>query len=297
MDASLKSQLNAFRNKQVTTSSIPQYPSRPKQTPLTLSKGSAFVRNVKPTKAPEDAQIFAQRNKLLKDIVTFLRKRHREGETHALSLDEIGEQMNADSKQPITHQQEAWLLERLPINSKIETVTETATAGQKGKFEGEQILKYKFKPKYQIKDRKTLLKKLKEHHESQLGGINFEDVEESMDKANRAVQKLEKENRIYDIETREGNKKQRILFYQDHRIDMEFDEVLRQRWREVSIQDKSDDQIRKFLNQHDIVTTKNVGQAIVPQKKRKKAKVTNKVPRARKTNNAHVEGLEDYTNK
>ena len=78
---------------------------------------------------------------------------------------------------------------------------------------------------------------------------------------------------------------------------MEFDETLRQRWREVSTQDKTDDAIRKFLTQHDIVATKNVGQNVVNQKKRKKSKATGKGARARKTNNAHVEGLQDYTAK
>ena len=75
-----------------------------------------------------------------------------------------------------------------------------------------QIQKYKFKPPFDFKTREGLDKKLKEYHEYQLGAISVEDVEECMEKAGRAIEKLKSKNKVYVI-TSAGQKKKELLFH------------------------------------------------------------------------------------
>merc|ERR1712080_122056 len=118
--------------------------------------------------------------------------------------------------------------------------------------------KFRFKPIYAVSNRKGLMELLKNHNEHQIGGVNVDDLNESMKNPDRAVEKLLKEDKIYVINTREQSKK-RILYYKDKKYTLNFDADLKRRWRNASIED--DAAIQRSLAQHNLTGMVNKSRA------------------------------------
>ncbi|XP_060237586.1 transcription initiation factor IIE subunit beta isoform X3 [Meriones unguiculatus] len=106
---------------------------------------------------------------VLAKIVNYMKTRHQRGDTHPLTLEEI---LDETQHLDIGLKQKQWLMtEALVNNPKIEVV------------DG----KYAFKPKYNLKDKKALLRLLDNHDQRGLGGILLEDIEEGLPNSQKAV--------------------------------------------------------------------------------------------------------------
>ena len=107
---------------------------------------------------------------VLTKIVKFMKNRHQEGDCHYLSLDEILDETN---QLDVGHKVKLWLeTEALPNNPKLDMNDEK---------------KFLFKPVYKIRDRKALLRLLKQHDLKGIGGILLEDIQESLPNHEKAL--------------------------------------------------------------------------------------------------------------
>ncbi|XP_064415522.1 transcription initiation factor IIE subunit beta isoform X2 [Latimeria chalumnae] len=139
--------------------------------------------------------------RVLAKIVNYMKTRHQRGDTHPLTLEEI---LDETQHLDIGLKQKQWLMtEALSSNPKIEVI------------DG----KYAFKPKYNLKDKKALIRLLDKHDQRGLGGILLEDVEEGLPNAQKAIKALG--DQIIFI-TRPDKKK--ILFYNDKNCQFTVDE-------------------------------------------------------------------------
>ncbi|KAG9471380.1 hypothetical protein GDO78_015042 [Eleutherodactylus coqui] len=138
---------------------------------------------------------------VLAKIVNYMKTRHQRGDTHPLTLEEI---LDETQHLDIGMKQKQWLMsEALVNNPKIDIV------------DG----KYAFKPRYNLKDKKALLRLLDKHDQRGLGGILLEDIEEGLPNAQKAIKALG--DQIIFV-TRPDKKK--ILFYNDKSCQFTVDE-------------------------------------------------------------------------
>ncbi|XP_039286860.1 transcription initiation factor IIE subunit beta [Nilaparvata lugens] len=129
---------------------------------------------------------------ILAKIVKHMKTRHQDGDDHPLTLDEILDETN---QLDIGTKVKQWLLtEALVGNPKIEVNIE-------GKF--------LFKAAYKIRDKKQLLKLLKQQDLKGLGGILLEDVQESLPHCEKALKALANEI-VYIVRPID---KKKIMFY------------------------------------------------------------------------------------
>uniref|UniRef100_A0A8C6LN17 Ral transcription factor IIE subunit 2 n=1 Tax=Nothobranchius furzeri TaxID=105023 RepID=A0A8C6LN17_NOTFU len=90
----------------------------------------------------------------LAKIVNYMKTRHQNGDTHFLTLEEI---LDETKLLDISMKQKQWLMtEALVNNPKIEVRDGT----------------YGFKPKYNLKDKKALVRLLDKHDQLGLGGVS-----------------------------------------------------------------------------------------------------------------------------
>ncbi|XP_006253293.1 transcription initiation factor IIE subunit beta isoform X2 [Rattus norvegicus] len=138
---------------------------------------------------------------VLAKIVNYMKTRHQRGDTHPLTLEEI---LDETQHLDIGLKQKQWLMtEALVNNPKIEVV------------DG----KYAFKPKYNLKDKKALLRLLDNHDQRGLGGILLEDIEEGLPNSQKAVKALG--DQILFVSRPD---KKKILFFNDKSCQFSVDE-------------------------------------------------------------------------
>ncbi|XP_053559256.1 transcription initiation factor IIE subunit beta [Bombina bombina] len=209
---------------------------------------------------------------VLAKIVNYMKTRHQRGDTYPLSLEEI---LDETQHLDIGIKQKQWLMsEALVNNPKIEI-----TDG-----------KYSFKPKYNLKDKKALLRLLDKHDQRGLGGILLEDIEEGLPNAQKAIKALG--DQIVFV-TRPDKKK--ILFYNDKSCQFTVDEEFQKLWRSVPVDSMDEEKIEEYLKRQGISSMQESGpKKVIPVPKRKKANSQKK--RRFKTHNDHLLGvLKDYT--
>lgn len=214
----------------------------------------------------------------LAQIVNFMRSRHQEGDMFPLTIEEILEECKLEDI--ITPVQKNWLVnEALPNNPKMQVVENPG-----------QERKYAFKPKYNIRDKKSLLKLLDRYDQRGLGGIMLQDVEESLPNAKRCLRVLG--TKIIYI-TRPDKKQ--VLFYNDKSCDFQVDEEFQKLWRSVAIESVDETKIEEYLNQQGISSVQDTRTKLKPAQPRKRA---NNRKRKFKRHNDHIAGvLEDYSEK
>uniref|UniRef100_A0A3B4BGS7 Transcription initiation factor IIE subunit beta n=1 Tax=Periophthalmus magnuspinnatus TaxID=409849 RepID=A0A3B4BGS7_9GOBI len=198
--------------------------------------------------------------------------RHQNGDTHFLTLDEI---LDETKLLDIGMKQKQWLMnEALVSNPKIEVRDGT----------------YGFKPKYNLKDKKALLRLLDKHGQQGLGGILLDDVEEGLPNAAKAIKALG--DQIIFV-TRPDKKK--ILFYNDKHCQFLVDEEFQKLWRSVPVDSIDEEKIEEYLKKQGISSMQETGpKKVLPVQKRKKQSGQRK--RQFKTHNNHLAGvLEDYS--
>lgn len=210
---------------------------------------------------------------ILAKVVKYMKSRHLNGDTHPLTIDEILDETNQlDVGTKIKH----WLItEALNNNPKIRVL--------------ENGQKYAFKPKFDIRDKTSLMKLLKNHDLHGLGGVMKEDVEESLPNAEKALKSLGE----HIITIVRPNDKKEILFYNDKYCRYKIDEEFQKMWRGVSVDGLDDKKIEEYLEKQGISSMQDVGLKKVSQIKRKKGGGKRKTF---KKHNEHLDGvLEDYS--
>uniref|UniRef100_H3CHT1 Transcription initiation factor IIE subunit beta n=1 Tax=Tetraodon nigroviridis TaxID=99883 RepID=H3CHT1_TETNG len=210
----------------------------------------------------------------LAKIVNYMKTRHQNGDTHFLTLDEI---LDETKLLDITLKQKQWLMNEqskaLLNNPKIEV----------------RDGMYGFKPKYNLKDKKALLRLLDKHDQLGLGGVLLDDVEEGLPNFAKAIKALG--DQIIFV-TRPDKKK--ILFYNDKHCQFTVDEEFQKLWRSIPVDSIDEEKIEEYLKRQGISSMQETGPKKLPVQKRKKQGVQRK--RHFKTHNNHLAGmLEDYS--
>jgi len=212
---------------------------------------------------------------VLAKIVRHMKNRHMEGEDHALSLDEILDETNQLDVSGATKQ---WLLlEALGNNPKIEVTEDN---------------RYIFKPPYKIRNKNALIKLLKKRDLNGEGGVMYDDVCESLPKAEKIVQNLTNDGKIIQIH-RPCDKK-RVLFYHDHSTDIEIEGEFVKQWRSVSVDGLDIQKIEDYLDKQGIRSMQDQGMKRVAVQRRKRGPVSRK-KRVPKDNDHLADVLEDYS--
>jgi len=158
---------------------------------------------------------------VLTKIVKHLKQKFQEGEDFPLALDEVLDETN---QLDVSSKTKQWLLvEALPNNPKIDMTNDG---------------KYSFKPPLACRDKKSLLKLLKQYDLKGLGGILRDEVLESVPHAEKVLRILEPE--LITI-TRQDKKK--VLFYNDRHSDLKVDEEFQKLWRSVAVEGIDDAKI------------------------------------------------------
>ncbi|XP_063039749.1 general transcription factor IIE subunit 2-like [Engraulis encrasicolus] len=208
---------------------------------------------------------------VLAKIVNYMKTRHQKGDTHHLTLEEI---LDECKLLDVGMKQKQWLMsEALANNPKIDAV------------DG----KYGFKPKYNLKDKKALLRLLDKHDQLGMGGILLDDIEEGLPNSAKAIKALG--DQIIFV-TRPDKKK--ILFYNDKQCQFTMDEEFQKLWRAIPVDSLDEEKIEDYLKKQGITSMQETGpKKMAPVQKRKKASQKGK---RFKTHNHHLAGvLEDYS--
>lgn len=275
MDPSLLKERNAFKRKALVTPVVesrpkrpiaPPEPSRKRPKPSPLSGGSDHLPAARPSSGNTQ-----YRFGVLAKIVRHMRQRHQEGNLYPLTLDEILDETNQLDAGIKVKQ---WLAnEALPGNPKIACV---------------ELSKYQFKPPYEVRDRKSLLKLLRKHDLKGYGGLLLENVQESLPNSERILKQLS--NDIIFI-TRPIDKK-KVIFYNDRTARFDVDEELARMWRTVAVRGVDDEKIEEYLEKQGLQAMHDhADRKPLPKRKTKARKKVSKAPK----DNEHLKDvLESY---
>nr|CAB3251290.1 general transcription factor IIE subunit 2-like [Phallusia mammillata] len=281
MDPSLLRQREAFKSRALSLpviekKSIKTSSSVSAKKPPKTSQASTLKPSSSSSKLFSHPNLNKHKFALLAQIVNHMKNSYQNGNTHALTLDEILEECHLDETISTVHRN--WLQnEALLNNPKIEVVNEGPIAE----------VKFAFKPKYFLKDRKALLKKLDRHDQRGLGGIMWDDIEEGLPKAKKAVKVLG--DKILFVSRPD---KKQIVFYNDRSCEIVIDEEFQKLWRSVTVDSVDDNKIEEYLNTHGITSMQDKAVAKPVVLKRKKGNRKRKF----KSHNDHLGGvLQDYS--
>lgn len=213
---------------------------------------------------------------ILAKIVKYMKTRHQEGDDHPLTLEEILDETN---QLFVTNNIRAWLeTEALPNNPKIELTPEK---------------KFIFKPPLKIKDKKSLLRLLKQYDLKGQGGILLEEVQESLPHCEKVLKHLQ--NEIVYI-TRPVDKK-KVIFYNDKTANLNIDDDFQKLWRSVTVENMDDEKIEEYLEKQGIKSMQDHGikKKVMPIKRKKPVNRNRHHKKPRENEHlAHV--LENYDN-
>uniref|UniRef100_A0A069DYD8 Transcription initiation factor IIE subunit beta n=1 Tax=Panstrongylus megistus TaxID=65343 RepID=A0A069DYD8_9HEMI len=187
---------------------------------------------------------------VLAKIVKYMKTRHLEGDDHPLALEEILDETN-----------------QLDVGSKVKQWLQTEALVNNPKIEVNPEGKFLFKAPYKIRDKKGLLRLLRQHDLKGLGGIMLEDVQESLPHCEKALKSLQ--NEIIYIARPVDKKK--IMFYNDRAATLGLDEEFQKLWRAVAVESMDDQKIEEYLEKQGIRSMQDHGikKPIQPQKRKK----------------------------
>ncbi|TGZ32331.1 transcription initiation factor IIE subunit beta [Temnothorax longispinosus] len=185
---------------------------------------------------------------VLAKIVKHMKARHQEGDDHPLTLEEILDETN-----------------QLDVGSKVKQWLQTEALVQNPKIEVTDG-RFVFKPMYKIKDKKSLLRLLKQHDLKGLGGILLEDIQESLPHCDKHLKNLQNEI-LYIIRPLD---KKKIIFYNDKTAQFPIDEEFQKLWRAVAVDAMDDQKIDEYLEKQGIRSMQDHGLKKPAPIKRKK---------------------------
>ncbi|XP_063532039.1 transcription initiation factor IIE subunit beta [Cydia strobilella] len=281
MDPALLREREAFKKKALATPSVEKKrrddsshskdDSKKKSKPSSSSGSSAPKLDASNYKTMSGSSSY--RFGVLARIVRHMRARHQEGDDHPLTLDEVLDETN-----------------QLDVGNKVKQWLQTEALQNNPKIECTLDGKYNFKPVYKIKDKKSLLRLLKQQDLKGLGGILLEDVQESLPHCDRALKNLAQE--ILYI-TRPTDKK-KILFYNDKTATLDVDEEFVKLWRATAVDAMDDAKIEEYLEKQGIKSMQDHGLKKPLAPKRKKASQKKRQFKKPRDNDHLADVLETY---
>ncbi|XP_066590332.1 transcription initiation factor IIE subunit beta [Prorops nasuta] len=210
---------------------------------------------------------------VLAKIVKHMKSRHQEGDDHPLTLDEILDETN-----------------QLDVGSKVKQWLQTEALLKNPKIEVTPDGRFTFKAMYKIKDKKSLLRLLKQQDLKGLGGILLEDIQESLPHCDKHLKSLQ--NEILFI-TRPLDKK-KIVFYNDKTAQFPIDEEFQKLWRAVAVDAMDDQKIDEYLEKQGIRSMQDHGPKKAAPLKRKKPNNKRKLFKKPRDNEHLADVLETY---
>merc|ERR1719510_221185 len=147
-----------------------------------------------------------------------MRHRHMEGEDMPLKLDEMLDETN---QLDVSSKIKLWLsTEALKQNPKIDA----RESGHETPDYGPEYT-YLFKPPYNIKNKKMLLRLLQDYDRKGLGGVFMEDLQESLPRCEKIIQRLLDDDKILVINAAD---KKKVVFLKDNseKLQMKVEEYL-----------------------------------------------------------------------
>lgn len=203
---------------------------------------------------------------VLAKIVRHLKARHQDNDDHPLSLDELLDETN-----------------QLDVNNKVKQWLATEALISNPKVDVTPDQKFLFKPPYKVKDRKSMLRLLKQNDLKGLGGILLDDIQESLPNCEKVLRMLN--NEIIYIQRPIDKKK--ILFYNDRTADLTVDEEFQKLWRAVAVESMDDQKIEEYLEKQGIRSMQdhNLKKLAAPIKRKK---ITRKKVMKRPKDNEHL---------
>ncbi|XP_046448309.1 general transcription factor IIE subunit 2-like [Daphnia pulex] len=279
MDPALLREREAFKKRAIATPVVENRKKKEvvvdevKKKPRPPPKASAATSKIDASNYKHMTGSSQYKFSVLAKIVKHLKTLHQDGADYSLSLEDILDQTN-----------------QLDMGMKIRHWLKTEALGSNPKIETTQDGRYQFKPPYKVRDRKGLLKLLRQTDLKGYGGILLEDIQESLPNHEKVLKLLDKE--IVYI-TRPVDKK-KILFYNDKTALMPIDDEFQKLWRSVPVDGIDDIKIEEYLTHQGIRSMQDTSQKVLPSKLKRKAapkKRTFKKPR----DNEHLkEILEEY---
>ncbi|XP_004208048.1 general transcription factor IIE subunit 2 [Hydra vulgaris] len=289
MDPSLMKDLNAFKKrslnqpaveskKQVLNTAIiesvrkPKKRRRPELPPQLLQQSKKQAANQAFNYKTHTQIRTKSRFSILSSIVDLVKNRYQNKEFEPLTLDEL---LDLTKNTDIKSYDKEWLAdESLKNNPKI-------------LFKDD---KYSFKPKYALRDKKSLIRLLEKHDQSGLGGVLLDDVREGLPNADEIVKSIS--DKIMFV-TRSNDKKA-ILFYYDSSYAVHVDEENQKHWRSVAVEGLAEPDIEKYLSNCGISTMTGVSSALQKRPEKRKGGKRKKNMRLL---NSHLVGdvLKDYS--
>lgn len=172
--------------------------------------------------------------------------------------------------------------------------------------------KFLFKATYKLKDRKSLLKLLKQQDLKGSGGVYYEEVMESLPHAEKALkvkllnslfvkqgnnfecffQTLLGQNEIQIVQRPTDKKK--VLFYNDRMASLTVDEEFQKLWRSVAVDAMDDAKINEYLEKQGIRSMQDHGLKKPLAPRRKKAAQRKRQFKKPRDNEHLVDVLEVY---
>uniref|UniRef100_T1JLJ2 Transcription initiation factor IIE subunit beta n=1 Tax=Strigamia maritima TaxID=126957 RepID=T1JLJ2_STRMM len=212
---------------------------------------------------------------VLAKVVKHMKQRHLDGDCHPLTFEEILDETN---QLDLGSNMKRWLVtEALTSNPKIHVSPEG---------------RYSFKPPFNIKDKRGLLRLLQNYDQRGLGGIYLEDVHESLPNADKCIKILG--NQILTL-IRPIDKR-KVLFYNDASCEFEIEDEFKKLWRSIPVDGLDENKVDEYLEKQGIVSMQDNGpKKLNPAPKRKRNQKKN---RNFKRHNDHMGDIfEDYTDK
>jgi len=223
---------------------------------------------------------------VLSKIVRHMRHRHMEGEDQALTLDDILDETN---QLDVSGKVKLWLsTEALKNNPKIDA-RETGHVTQEY---GAQYT-YLFKPPYNIKNKKMLVRLLQDYDRKGLGGIFLEDIQESLPRCDKVISRLQDDDRILVINAAD---KKKVVFLRDNAEKLQFhvDDEFQKLWRSIAVDSLDDMKIEEYLEKTGFAFMQDEGERKIlprPAKRKGGGKRKTRAPR----DNEHMKDiLENY---
>jgi len=220
--------------------------------------------------------------KLFPRIVLHLKQRFQRDreENYPISLEEIIDEINPSDHVP---QKIRSILDTqmLPANPKLETIIEDG------------VRKFKYKPLYNVSDRKGIINLIRETQTKGLGGIPMENIQESLTTAefDRIFKKPSE-----DIVILSGKGKQKILYYNDksspENIQVELD--ITKMWNNVSVDGLDETKIAEYLERQGLSSMKDPNAAMAASIQPVKRKQSTKGRQIKKHNEHLGNVLNEY---
>jgi len=276
MDAALLAEREAFKRKAMAVPTVENKKRKKEKDDSSSKKPSSGSFKAPKSSLSSKFGVGGSQYKfgVLAKIVRHMKHRHMEGEDHPLTLEEILDETNQLDVSGATKQ---WLaLEALGNNPKIEMTEDH---------------RFMFRPPFKIRNKKNLLNLLKKKDLNGEGGIMYDDVMESLPKAEKVVQLLTGDGKLIQV-ARPCDKK-KVLFYYDHSADVEFDGEFIKQWRSVSVDGLDMSKIEDYLDKQGIRSMQDQGLKRVQQKRKRGG--GNRKKRAPKDNEHLAHVLEDYS--